>query len=221
LAGPLDQSGRDAVDVDVVLAHFNGQRLGRREDAALGGRVVHAARLAAEGDDRGDVHDLAGIAPDEVGQGGADDVHRAAEVDIENPVEDLDVEAFEAAHAGTGAAPGGIHDDVEPAEGFCDGVHAGRHGFVGADVHGLREAPAAHGAHLLGDLFRRFGVHVDHRDVGARRRQFQGDGPADGAAPAGHDCDPVCQFHASFLVSRGCCRLARGRGMARRSRWEV
>ena len=57
--GSHREPGRDAVDVDPVLAELLRQRTGEGDDRALRGHVVEQERHAAEGRPRRDVHDLA------------------------------------------------------------------------------------------------------------------------------------------------------------------
>src|ERR1035437_5360732 len=79
----------DAVDVDVVARHFAGQRLCKGNDAALGAGIDSLPQTADPAGVAADVDNLAGVALHHPGQEGLDQVHRAAEVEVDNLVPEL------------------------------------------------------------------------------------------------------------------------------------
>ena len=70
-------------------------------------------------------------------------------------------------------------------------VDRGAFGDVAGEAPGLAAGLADAG----GDVVRRLGIHVDHRDLGALAGVGLRDGGADALAGAGDDCDLVLQQH--------------------------
>ena len=107
-------AGGDRVHVDALARPLVGERLGELGDAPLGRRIGGDEDPALEGEQRGDVDDLAAAVGEHVAAGGPAHPEHRVEVDVE------DREPVLVARLGGGRAPdraGVVDDDVERTRG--------------------------------------------------------------------------------------------------------
>ncbi len=113
-ARAVDHAGRDAIDVDVVLADFEREALGDAAQAPFRRRVGHAAGAAAHAEGAADIDDLAVALLDHGRQHGAHGVEAAVHVERDDLVEFFR-RGLHAGLADRARAAGDIDQDVDAA----------------------------------------------------------------------------------------------------------
>ena len=154
--------------------------------------------LASHARARGDVHDGAARARQQVRERGLHRVERAGEVHGQHPLPLLLVDLLE---PGGAADAGRVHQDVDAAEGADRRVHRGAHGRHRADVAdgAVRDAAGrADRRHRLGEAG---AVHVDAEDLGALGGEEPRGRPTEARAGAGDEEDPPQEPHRAHASS--------------------
>ena len=116
----LAAAGRDGIDGDVVAGELLAERLGQRDHAGLGGRVVGGVGVAFLAGDRGDVDDAPVVLRDHAGHDRARADEGAVEVDAHHlaPFLDLGLPGL-----GVDAGDAGVVDeDIDASEALDGGV---------------------------------------------------------------------------------------------------
>ena len=168
----------DGVGLDVVLGALDGEHPREADETHLGGAVVGLAEVAEDARRRRRRDDpavalLAHVDPRRLG-----DVERAAEVDVEDGVDEVGGEVLERLVA---EDAGVVDDDVDAPEGVDCGLHDRRSALGRGDRVGVGDRFAAGGLDLVDHLLRRPGVGagavdraaevVDHDQRTAGREQ--------------------------------------------------
>ena len=177
-----DIARRDGVHIDAPGRPFVCEQLGEAGDAALRRGVARHADAALEGEERGDVDDLARALGQHVATGRLAEEEGGLEVGVDHRVPIL-LGKVDAVGAADDA--GIIDEDVEAAELLQRLVDHALHRFDGGEVGGDDLRLAAERA----DLLHRFlgGRAADGGDVGAGGGERQRDRLADAGIGAGDD----------------------------------
>ena len=166
--------------------HLLAQRLGEAAHGELGGVIGALAGHGDQPEHARDVDDVAVAGRDHMRQKGFRPVHDAPEVDVDDPLDVLELGLLDVAVVGDA---GVVVDLVDFAEVCDDRVGVGQHGLAFGDVEAV-------GLHLRAECFglarglgKSFGVDVGEGKVRALLREIEGKGPADAGAGSGDDGD--------------------------------
>src|SRR5262245_53894278 len=190
-----DIAGRERIDVDVMAAELDGQRLGEVDHTALRGAVGRTIRPRAGPEDRRDVDDLAVSLAAELGKHAAHQEERTFEVEVELFVPNFLRRLF---HRHGAEHTGIVHHDVHRPVGLD---HASDQtldlldlGTIGLERLCLAAAGPDVGDDLVGLVL---ALGIVHRDLGAFPGVALGDRLADALRGTGHDRHLVLESHRS------------------------
>jgi hypothetical protein len=207
----IGRTGAQRVDDDALADQFTRHRLGKRNHAALAGRIDRLARGANPARVRSDVHHPAEAARRHALHHDVADVQWAIEIDGDNFLPELRIGIEEI----RSAIPAGIVDQERrrPRRRLkC--IDGALHRVVVRDVGGMKADLAALGPDLARDLLAARGIQIEDADHATFVRQPPRDRRADAVGAAGeqnglvfqspHRCFHLLRFprqHARRLVS--------------------
>ena len=113
-ARSVDHAGRDAIDVDVVLADFEREALGDAAQAPFRGGIGHASGAPAHAEGAADIDDLAVALRDHGRQHAVHDVEAAVHVERDDVVEFFR-RGLDAGLADRSGAAGDVDEDIDAA----------------------------------------------------------------------------------------------------------
>ncbi len=199
-----EEAGRDGVDADAHRREFARRRQRQRDDAALGGGIGGLADLPLEGRNRRCRDDDAALAFGErlellhVGGGKPHQIEGADEIDVDDTAELVErMRPLAADDARADADPGAIDQHARRA------LHLARRRHRRLATPGIGDVATDGDAADLGrDLLGVLLVDVEHRHLGAGRRQGARRRRAETRSAAGDDRRVTLQLHARLLRFR-------------------